>query len=364
VYCVWHSCHAPHMLTIYRRHLAKCRFKKKGRTHRHCNCPISVEGRLEGKLIRRSLDVRSWEAAQKRVREWEAAGTATVEIPSIEDAAKRFIEDLTSRGLSPDTIRKFEMLQEEVALLLPSIRVDRVTADDLGRLKEGWKVRPSTAIKRLERLRSFFKFCVDRDWISKNPARALRAPKEITIVKKPYDAWELEKIDWAIPLFPIKGIYREQNRERINAFISVLRWTGLRIRDVVQLKRSAVDKKYITVRTHKNGKPVQLPVHPEVNDALSKMHGGDYFFWSGEGNPKSCVGDWQRTLRRLGILAGVHIHAHRWRHTFATQLLSKGVPVSEVAAILGNSPRIVEKHYSQWISSRQTALEAAVKGTW
>jgi integrase len=91
---------------------------------------------------------------------------------------------------------------------------------------------------------------------------------------------------------------------------------------------------------------------------------GEYFFWSGSGNPKSCVGDRQRTLRRLGAIAGVHIHAHRWRHTFATQLLSKGVPVSEVAAILGNSPRIIEKHYSQWISSRQESVNLAVKGTW
>ena len=56
-------------------------------------------------------------------------------------------------------------------------------------------------------------------------------------------------------------------------------------------------------------------------------------------------------------------HAHRWRHTFATQLLSKGVPVSEVAAILGNSPRIIEKHYSQWIHARQDSVNAAVKAT-
>ncbi len=126
----------------------------------------------------------------------------------------------------------------------------------------------------------------------------------------------------------------------------------------------AVDDKYITVRTHKNGKPVQLPVHPEMQDALSKMRGDEYLFWSGAGNPKSCVGDWQRTLRRLGVIAGVHVHAHRWRHTFATQLLSKGVPVSEVAAILGNSPRIVEKHYSQWIQARQESLNAAVRETW
>jgi integrase len=66
----------------------------------------------------------------------------------------------------------------------------------------------------------------------------------------------------------------------------------------------------------------------------------------------------------MGEIAGVHVHAHRWRHTFATQLLSKGVPVSEVAPTLGNSPRIVEKHYSQRLQARQAALEASVKTTW
>jgi hypothetical protein len=32
--------------------------------------------------------------------------------------------------------------------------------------------------------------------------------------------------------------------------------------------------------------------------------------------------------------------------------------------IPGNSTRILEKHYSQWIESRQAALEQAVKKTW
>ena len=117
-------------------------------------------------------------------------------------------------------------------------------------------------------------------------------------------------------------------------------------------------------RTHKNQKPVKLLMHDEVKEGLKSVENGEYFFWSGLGNPKSCVGDWQRSLRRLGEIAGVHIHAHRWRHTFATDLLSKGVPVSEVAAILGNSPAIVEKHYSQWIQSRQDRLNEAVKATW
>jgi hypothetical protein len=38
--------------------------------------------------------------------------------------------------------------------------------------------------------------------------------------------------------------------------------------------------------------------------------------------------------------------------------------VSEVAAISGNNPNIVTKHYSQWIERRQTALEETVKKIW
>ena len=347
------------MLTIYRRHRAGCKFKAR---RSKCSCPIWVQGILGGEKIRQSLDLTSWEAASKRARDWEIAGKR--DDLSIEGAAERFIADLNSRGLSPDTVRKFELLKTELVDMFGGMSVAKLTPDDLARFREGWDLKPSTARKKLERLRSFFKFCEDRKWIDGNPAKPLKAPKETEIEKKPYDVSELERIAWAIPVFPVKGIYGEKNRERIGAFVSVLRWTGLRIRDVVQLKRSMVADGFITLRTHKNGKPVQLPLHPEIKSSLEKMNGGEYFFWSGEGNPKSCVGDWQRTLRRLSVLSGVHIHAHRWRHTFATDLLSRGVPVSEVAAILGNSPRIVEKHYSQWISARQEAINAAVKATW
>jgi hypothetical protein len=40
------------------------------------------------------------------------------------------------------------------------------------------------------------------------------------------------------------------------------------------------------------------------------------------------------------------------------------VRVGHPPAILRNSPRIVEKRYSQWIESRQVALENAVKLAW
>jgi site-specific recombinase XerD len=297
------------------------------------------------------------------VRDWEIDGRK--EVITLFLAGERFIADRQSRGLSTETIAKLQRLVNELVAFFGDIPLSRIGIDEVGKFREEWKVRPSTARKKLERLRSFFKFCVSRKWIAENPASEIAPPKEISVERKPFEKDELEKISWAIPLFPSKGIYREDNRARIKAFVAVLRWTGLRIRDVVQLKKSQVEGERIVLRTHKNQKSVKLVLHPDAKLGLESVKNpGDYFFWSGLGNPKSCVGDWQRTFRRLSKLAGVHIHAHRWRHTFATDLLSKGVAVSEVAAILGNSPRIIEKHYSQWIQARQDAVEKAIKATW
>jgi site-specific recombinase XerD len=71
-------------------------------------------------------------------------------------------------------------------------------------------LKPSTQAKQLERVRSFFGFCVDRGWIEKNPTSEIKPPKELVIAVKPFTPDELEKILWAVPLFPIKGIYGEK----------------------------------------------------------------------------------------------------------------------------------------------------------
>lgn len=53
---------------------------------------------------------------------------------------------------------------------------------------------------------------------------------------------------------------------------------------------------------------------------------------------------------------------HRFRDTFAVELLLKGVPIEQVSILLGHSSlKITERHYSPWVKAQQGQLEAAVR---
>jgi integrase/recombinase XerD len=127
------------------------------------------------------------------------------------------------------------------------------------------------------------------------------------------------------------------------------------------------DNNKLYLRTAKTGTKVYCPLPPTVTDALDAVPAvGKHFFWSGSSKPKSAVGDFQRSLRRLFDLAQMpHVHAHLFRHTYATELLTAGTSMETVAALLGHSStKVTEKSYSHWVKGRQESLEAAVKNAW
>jgi integrase/recombinase XerD len=108
-----------------------------------------------------------------------------------------------------------------------------------------------------------------------------------------------------------------------------------------------------------------VPLPPAAVNALNAIQTTNYCFWSGTSTKKSCVGDYQRAFKKLYELAGVkNGHAHRWRDTFATELLLSGMPLEQVAVFLGHqSVLVTEKHYSPWVRARQEQLEAGVRRT-
>jgi len=83
------------MLRAYRRHTELCAHRDEGRACWTCRCPIWVQGFLGTEEIRKSLELRDWQKAQKKLRDWETAGVPAAkgneEAVSIAAAEKEFL---------------------------------------------------------------------------------------------------------------------------------------------------------------------------------------------------------------------------------------------------------------------------------
>ncbi len=158
----------------------------------------------------------------------------------------------------------------------------------------------------------------------------------------------------------------KQNAIRLRALVLLLRYSGLRISDAVTLTKHRIKDGVLILRTAKTGTDVRIPLPKIALDALAAIKTDNFYFWSGLGTKKSCVGDYQRAFKKLYELAKVEGgHAHRWRDTFAVELLLAGVPLEQVSILLGHqSIKVTERHYSPFVKARQEQLEDAVRKSW
>jgi integrase len=91
-----------------------------------------------------------------------------------------------------------------------------------------------------------------------------------------------------------------------------------------------------------------------------------YWFWSGTGRVENNSETWRRRIKRVFRFAGIkHGDPHRFRDTFAVELLLAGVPLERVSVLLGHSSvKVTERHYAPWVRARQEHLEADLARSW
>jgi integrase len=151
-------------------------------------------------------------------------------------------------------------------------------------------------------------------------------------------------------------------QRRALALVLLLMYSGLRISDAVTLERSRLtpDGRLLLYQA-KTGHPVYTKLPQKCLDALNEISGDRYFFWSGESGIDSPTTSARRTIATLGKKVGIHAHPHRFRDTFAVNLLLNGVDIRTVSLLLGHkSIRTTERHYSPYIRKFQEKLEEAV----
>lgn len=198
-------------------------------------------------------------------------------------------------------------------------------------------------------LHRIFSLAVERDYIRKNP---VTTPNRNAIGGKtrPFSPEEITTM-LASPYLADKSYLR--------AIVLLFLHSGLRIGDVIDLKKGDVDGANLNVRARKNNQAVRLPILADLREALSvhlarqlpEQKSSPYLFTTANG---ARIVSLDKHLRRFWKACGIAgAHAHRFRDTFAVSLLEKGASLYDVAKLLGISAQVVEAHYAPYVKELQ-----------
>ncbi len=354
------------MMNLYRRHATKCPHRKDGQDYTACSCPIWAYGELDGKIVRRSVGARDWARAGKRIAKWEEKPRQLAAPKSVKAAIESYLGDCRARKLKESTVMSYSNSLEHLRAFCEGTGITAVDQIDLGTLtgfRAGRKVAASTSAKELEALRAFCAFALDREWMDANHAKKLSPIRVDGSPTMPFTQEQIEKILEACGHLRHGVAPVEFTRAKARAFCFLLLYSGLRISDAVQVRRTAVDlgTGKLLLRIMKTGVMLYVRLGQPAVDALAALPlKGEYFFWSGKSKLATATGKARHMIERVLSLAKVKGHPHRFRDTFSVRLLEKGEDIRTVQLLLGHaSLQTTEKHYAPYIESFQRILDAA-----
>ena len=184
-------------------------------------------------------------------------------------------------------------------------------------------------------MRQLFKFLLNEGLIDSNPSELIHAPRTARKLPSTLSEREVEAIlaapDRGTPL----GL-------RDAAMLELLYATGLRVTELVKLKRSQWHDGWLIV-TGKGGKDRLVPYGDQAgnvcNQYLQTRSDAELFmFLSKRGSAMTRQNFWYR-IKQYAKAAGVRrtVSPHTMRHAFATHLLTHGADLRAVQAMLGHS---------------------------
>jgi integrase len=149
----------------------------------------------------------------------------------------------------------------------------QLDVDTVSRFRTGWKDGPLAASKKLERLRTFLRFCQTRGWIDSNPAKELRSPKLKNAPTLPFSREQMMAIVNTATQRVLTASAGSNKARQLRALVLFLRYTGLRISDAVGCSVDKLLDGKIWLNTAKTAQHVYCPLPPFVTKELEALPG-------------------------------------------------------------------------------------------
>lgn len=200
----------------------------------------------------------------------------------------------------------------------------------------------ATVVGLLTAVRSFCRFLLEEELLSHDPTSGIRYPRRRAALPAALAPAELTALLEAITepeeLTERERWYWRRNRRAIFLML----YAGLRLGEVAALCWRDVDFTAGTIRVidGKGGKQRVLAIHPRLRAEIYPASVGAPPQWAVAGKmggenlgPKALAHLFEVWLPRRGI---PDVHAHRLRHTFATELMNAGAALPEIQAAMGH----------------------------
>jgi len=191
------------------------------------------------------------------------------------------------------------------------------------------QVSPTTAGDELTKLRTFFRFCISREWIEKNPALNVQGPKKSARTKDYVHVVgraELELLKFKRPVY---------------YYICYALWhTGLRIEELYRVRLEDIHECILHVRCDeertKNAQGREVDLCQEAREMLRKCA------LSTLPHPETVRKVLRTACKRAKI---AKITPHQFRHSRASIWHAEGLPKKNISVLLGHSGTDITENY-------------------
>ena len=224
----------------------------------------------------------------------------------------------------------------------------------------------SSSARRLSAIRQFHRFLCADAIRGDDPTRIVASPKSRRALPKVLSIAEVDKLLSTAEAEANQAASDDEQAAalRLYVLLELLYATGMRVSELVSLRRAAVmrDAAFITIMGKGNKERV-VPVNDRTRDAIKAyvktLDPGPFLFPAGGAEGYLSRQVFARDLKGLAARAGIssaRVAPHVLRHAFASHLLGGGADLRVVQMLLGHADISTTQIYTHVLDEKLRSL--------
>lgn len=214
------------------------------------------------------------------------------------------------------------------------------------------KITPRTINRKISTLKSFFKYCLVREWIAASPAKTIQVLKTKKRLPTYVESDQMDQLSQ-------RDYFSDDLDGRMEYLVvNLLYQTGMRVSELVNLKTTQLDFARTQIKVlGKGNKERVIPISEVLAktirlfmDEAGKLFpadSGSFLLINGKGKHPGARQLYAIVKKYLSLITTADKKSpHVLRHSFATHLTSNGAELNAVKELLGHSSLAATQVYT------------------